>query len=89
MWTFDALGYIAIGLATLFAVPVFSKQVLEVGKVVFPSQWSVIPLISFVYFYQNIFTTLLLLDLPWIVTALGSMLLLGSFLGEDRSCEAR
>jgi len=28
-WDFDAIGYIFMGLATLFAVPVFEKQGLQ------------------------------------------------------------
>jgi hypothetical protein len=79
-WTVDALGYIALGLATLFAAPLFAKQ----G----PHKWlrrfflanaCVTPLISFVYFYPVFTTTLLLLGLPWIVTAVGSIFFLTLF----------
>jgi len=80
LWTFDALGYIALGLATLFAIPVFAKQGLEKWvRWFFLANGLVTPLISFVYFYPNFSTTLLLLGLPWIFTATGSMLLLTLF----------
>lgn len=79
-WAVDALGYIALGLATLFAVPLFTKQGLERWlRRFFLANGLITPLIAFVYFYPNFSTTLLLLGLPWIVTAPGSMLLLALF----------
>ena len=79
-WTADALGYIALGLATLFAVPVFAKQGPEKWlRWFFLANGLITPLIAFVYFYPDFSTTLLLLGLPWIVTATGSMLLLALF----------
>ena len=79
-WTVDALGYIALGLATLFAIPVFGKQGLQKWlRWFFLANGLIIPLFAVVYFYPNFSTTLLLLGLPWIVTAPGSMLLLALF----------
>ncbi len=79
-WTVDALGYIALGLATLFAVPLFVKQGLQRWlRWFFLANGLITPVIAFVYFYPNFSTTLLLLGLPWIVTAPGSMLLLALF----------
>jgi hypothetical protein len=79
-WTVDALGYIALGLATLFAVPLFEKKGLQKWlRRFFLANFLVIPLISFVYFYPDFSTTLLLLGFPWIVTVLGSLLLLTLF----------
>jgi len=79
-WTVDALGYIALGLATLFAVPVFAKHGLQKWlRWFFLANFLVTPLIALVYFYPNFSTALLLLGLPWIVTATGSMLLLALF----------
>jgi len=76
-WTADALGYIALSLATLFAVPLFAKEGLQKWvRWFFLANGLVIPLISIVYFYPDFSTTLLLLGLPWIVTAVGSMLML-------------
>jgi len=80
LWTFDALGYITLGLATLFAVPVFAKQGLQKWiRWFFLANGIITPLIAFVYFYPDFSTTLLLLGLPWIVTVLGSLLLLTLF----------
>jgi hypothetical protein len=79
-WTVDALGYIALGFATLFAVPVFAKQGLQKWvRWFFLANALVTPLISFVYFYPEFSTTLLLLGSPWIVTTTGSILLLALF----------
>lgn len=76
-WDMDALGYIFMGLSTLFAVPVFAKEGLQKWlRWFFLANGLVIPLISFVYFYPNFSTTLLLLGLPWGITAPGSILLL-------------
>jgi len=79
-WTVDALGYIALGFATLFAIPVFAKEGLERWvRRFFLANGLIIPLFCIVYFYPNYSTTLLLLGLPWIITAPGSMLLLTLF----------
>ncbi len=82
-WTVDALGYIALGLATVFAVPLFTRQGIQKWlSWFFLANGLVTPLISFVYFYPVFSTTLLLLGLPWIVTSLGSMLFLTLFFRE-------
>jgi len=79
-WTVDALGYIALGLATLFAVPLFAKEGLQKWvRRFFLANGLIIPLFLIVYFYPHFSTTLLLLGLPWVVTAPGSMLLLALF----------
>jgi hypothetical protein len=81
-WDVDALGYIFMGLATLFAVPVFVKTGL--GKWVrsfFLANGLAVPVIAFVYFYPTFSTGLLLLGSIWIITALGSILLLMLFFG--------
>jgi len=88
-WTVDALGYIALGLATLFAVPLFAKQGLQKWLRWFLlANGLITPLIAFVYFYPVFSTTLLLLGLPWIVTVTGSMLLLTLCFREAREYEA-
>jgi hypothetical protein len=69
-WDFDALGYIAMGLATLVAIPALDRVGFE-GRV----RWTFIahavttPLIAVVYFAPTFSTGLLLLGLPWAVTA--------------------
>lgn len=79
-WIVDALGYIALGLATLFAVPVFSKNGPQKWlRWFFLANGLVTAVIAFVYFYPHFSTTLLLLGLPWIITAPGGMFLLTLF----------
>lgn len=76
-WDFDAIGYISMGLATLFAVPVFEKLGFQKWvRYCFLSNALVTPLIAFVYFYPYFSDKLLLLGIPWAITAPLSMLLL-------------
>lgn len=76
-WDFDAIGYICMGFVTLFALPVFEKQGPQRWvKRVFLAHGLVTPLIAFVYFYPTFSNDLLLLAVPWGVTAPLSMLLL-------------
>jgi hypothetical protein len=69
-WDYDAVGYIAMGLATLLAVPALSNVGFERWV-----RWSLIanalvtPLISTVYFYPTFSTKLLFLGFPWAITA--------------------
>lgn len=76
-WDFDAIGYISMGLATLLAVPVFEKQGFQKWvRISFLANASVTPLIAFVYFYPDFSEKLLLLGIPWVVTAPMAMLFL-------------
>lgn len=76
-WDFDAIGYIFMGLATLFAVPIFEKQGFQRWvRYSFLAHSLVTPLIVFVYFYSNFSEKLLLIGMPWAITAPLSMLLL-------------
>ena len=69
-WNFDAIGYIAMGLATLVAIPALSPVGFE-GRVrwAFMAHASVTPLIAVVYFSPTFSTTLLFLGFPWAITA--------------------
>jgi heme/copper-type cytochrome/quinol oxidase subunit 4 len=76
-WNFDAIGYVAMGMAALFAVP-------AVGNIGF-DRWVrrsliahalVTPLIMVVYFYPTFSTNLLFLGFPWAITAPLFMLML-------------
>lgn len=80
-WDYDAIGYICMGLATLFAVPIFERQGLQKWvKYCFLVHGLVTtPLIAFVYFYPNFSDKLLLIGIPWGITAPMSMLLLAFF----------
>lgn len=76
-WDFDAIGYIAMGFATLFAVPIFKKQGFQKWvRYSFLAHSIVTPLIGFVYFYPNFSNKLLLIATPWVITGPLSMLLL-------------
>jgi hypothetical protein len=77
-WDFDAMGYIFMGFATLFAIPVFKKQGFEkwIRYSFFIHGFITTPLIAFVYFYPNFSEKLLLLGFPWAITAPVAMLLL-------------
>lgn len=80
-WNYDAIGYISMGLATLFAIPALSKQGFEKWV-----RWSFIahslvtPLISIVYFYPTYSQKLLFLGFPWAITAPLFMVLLAIML---------
>jgi hypothetical protein len=85
-WDFDALGYIAMGLACLLAVP----AIKSVGS----ERWVrrsliahalVTPLIGIVYFSPTFSTRLLLLGFPWAITAPLFMLMLAVMLRKRRS----
>lgn len=76
-WDFDAIGYISMGFATLFGAFALEKQGFQ--KWVRISFWAnaiVTPLIAFVYFYPDFTETILLLGIPWMITAPVAMLLL-------------
>jgi hypothetical protein len=76
-WDFDAIGYICMGLATLLAIPVFEKKGFQKWvRMSFLANALVTPLIAFVYFYPEFSERLLLLGIPWTITAPMSMLLL-------------
>jgi hypothetical protein len=76
-WDFDAIGYIAMGIATLLALPLFTNQGFERWvRMSFLANALVTPLIAFVYFYPDFSERLLLLAIPWVVTSAASMLLL-------------
>jgi hypothetical protein len=85
-WTLDALGYIFMGFATLFVIPVFAKEGLQKWLRWFLLANALItPVVAVVYFSPTFSVTLLLLGSPWAVTAPGSMLLLGLVLGNERA----
>lgn len=85
-WNYDAIGYVAMGLAALVAVP-------AIGKVGF-DKWVrrsliahalVTPLIAFVYFYPTYSTKLLFLGFPWAITAPLFMLMIALMLRRRQS----
>jgi hypothetical protein len=76
-WDFDALGYIFMGLATLIAIPIFEKQGFQKWvRYSLIAHSIVTPFIAFVYFYPNFSNELLLIGVPWGITAPVFMLFL-------------
>lgn len=77
-WNFDAIGYISMGLATLFAAPVFEKCGFQkwVRYSFLVHGIFTTPLIAFVYFYPNFSEKILLIGIPWIITAPLAMVML-------------
>lgn len=79
-WDFDAIGYIFMGLATLSAVPIFEKKGYQKWvRNIFLIHALVTPLIAFVYFYPQFSEQLLLMAIPWSITAPLSMLVLALY----------
>lgn len=79
-WDIDALGYIFLSLATLFAFPVFGKHGLEKWiRLFFLANGLDIPLSVIVYFYPGFSVPQLLLGLPWGILVPGCMLLLSFY----------
>jgi len=89
-WDMDALGYIFLALATLFASFLFANKGFERAvKWFFIANFLVTPLICIVYFYPTFSYGLLLLATPWIVTASGSMLVLALYFKKQISALER
>lgn len=85
-WDYDAIGYIFMGLATLFAAQVFEKTGIQKWvRISFLANAAVTPLIVFVYFYPTFSERLLLLALPWTITAPTAMLLLAIMFRKNRN----
>jgi len=80
-WNFDAIGYICMGLATFLALPALGKVGFERWvRYAFLANAAMTPFIAFVYFYPTYSIGLLMLGLPWAITAPASMLLLAMLL---------
>src|SRR5579872_2472146 len=74
-WDVDALGYICMGLATLFGSFVLGRYGIQKWvRAFFLANALMTPIIAIVYFYPIFSVPLLLLGSPWLVTAAGSML---------------
>jgi hypothetical protein len=90
-WDFDAIGYISMGLAALFAVPVFKKEGFQrwVRYSFLFHGLITTPLIAFVYFYPGFSEKLLLIGIPWAVSAPLFMLLLAIIFRKDSPPEIK
>ncbi len=74
-WAIDGLGYICMGIATLFAAHAFASSD-KWARGFFTANGLFTAVVAFIYFYPSFSIPLLLLGTPWIVTAPGSLLLL-------------
>ena len=85
-WDFDAVGYVAMGLACLLAVPAVDGVGFErwVRRSLIANAL-VTPLIGIVYFYSTFSTRLLFLGFPWAITAPLFMLMLAIMLRRRQS----
>jgi hypothetical protein len=80
-WDYDAIGYIAMGLAALVAVPAIDNVGFEKWvRLSLIAHALVTPLISIVYFYPTFSIKLLFLGFPWAITAPLFMLMLAIML---------
>jgi len=80
-WDYDAIGYISMGIATLFAIPALRKIGFERWvRISFIVHALVTPLITIVYFFPTYSHKLLFLGFPWAITAPVFMLLLAIML---------
>ena len=85
-WDYDAVGYIAMGMACLLAVPATKRVGFErwVRRSLVANAL-VTPLICFVYFSPTFSTKLLFLGFPWGITAPLFMLMLAIMLRSKQS----
>lgn len=76
-WTIDALAYLAMGASAMFG----AIALAGIDHARWAARWltahaAVTPLVAFVYFYPHFWTAILLVALPWAVTAPGALLAL-------------
>jgi hypothetical protein len=85
-WDYDAVGYVAMGLACLLAVPAVNSVGFErwVRRSLIANALMT-PLIGIVYFYPTFSTKLLFLGFPWAITAPLFMLMLALMLRRRQS----
>lgn len=81
-WVLDGLGYICMGLATLFAAQAFDPAARWV-RLLFFINGCFTAVIAVIYFYPVFSIGLLLLGTPWILTGPGSLLMLALWFARD------
>lgn len=87
-WNYDAIGYLAMGLAALMAIPAITGIGFERWvRLSLIAHVLVTPLIAIVYFYPTFTTRLLLLGFPWAITAPLFMLMLALMLRRRRALD--
>ena len=89
-WNFDAIGYIFMGFATLAAIPLFENRGFQKWvRMSFIAHALVTPLISIVYFAPDYSYKLLILGMPWGITAPLFMLLLAIYIKKSGAKHGR
>jgi len=79
-WDIDGLGYIAMGISTLFAAMALPRQGPgAVARKFLLANALITPVIAFIYFYPHYSLAVLLLGSPWLVTTAGSFLALAVY----------
>jgi hypothetical protein len=74
-WILDALGYIMMGIASVFLALALSRNGVErYAKWFLLAHGLFTPIVALVYFYPGFSIWLLLVESPWCITALGSLL---------------
>jgi len=87
-WVIDGLGYIAMGISTLFAAFALPRSGAGLWAHRFLlSNGIITPIIAFIYFYPHFSVGVLLLGLPWLITAPGSLLTLAIYFQAIRCAE--
>jgi len=80
-WNFDALAYMFMAAAMLAAIPIFERTTGRRVRLSLAANVLVNPLIAFVYYYPRFSPKLVLLALPWAITAPAAMLFVALWLG--------
>lgn len=79
-WDIDALGYIAMGISTLFAALALPRAGPgTVARKFLLANAIITSVIAFIYFYPHFSIGVLLLGSPWLVTTAGSLLALALY----------
>lgn len=79
-WDIDALGYVSMGVASLFAGLSLARKGPELwARRFLLANAAITPIIAFIYFYPHFSIAVLLLGLPWLITAPGSLLALALY----------
>ena len=84
LWDFDALAYLSMGLAALIIIPALGRRGLEgKARLACMAHVAATVLAAIVYFYPTYSNRLLMLGLPWGITAPVFMLLIAFALRRD------
>jgi hypothetical protein len=79
-WTIDGLGYVSMGVSTLFAALSLPRSgVGRWARRLMLAHALITPIIAFIYFYPHFSLGVLLLGTPWLITASGSLLALALY----------